>query len=87
MSDTAVLMHHLAPLQPLLAAEDVTELVINRPHEVGIEGADGWRWHHAPELSPTWIATLATAAAAYTRQDVTASDPICSTVLPGGERC
>lgn len=87
MTDTAVLAHHLAPLQPLLAAKDVTELVVNRPYEVGVEGAGGWRWRHVPELSASWIWTLATAAAAYTRQDVTAAEPICSTVLPGGERC
>lgn len=87
MSDTAVLMHHLAPLQPFLAVAGVTELVINRPGEIGLEGAGGWRWHDVPELTGPWLSTLATAAAAYTRQDVTASDPICSTVLPGGERC
>jgi type IV secretion system protein VirB11 len=87
VSDTAVLMHHLAPLQPYLAAQDVTELVINRPGEIGVEGSGGWRWHEVRELTAPWLSTLATAAAAYTRQDVTASEPICSTVLPGGERC
>jgi type IV secretion system protein VirB11 len=87
VSDTAVLMHHLAPLQPYLAAPDVTELVINRPGEIAVEGSGGWRWHEVRELTAPWLSTLATAAAAYTRQDVTASEPICSTVLPGGERC
>ena len=66
---------------------DVTELVINRPGEVGVEGVGGWRWHEAPELTPAWLATLGNAAAAFTRQDVNAETPICSTVLPQGERC
>ncbi|MFN3515264.1 MAG: P-type DNA transfer ATPase VirB11 [Phenylobacterium sp.] len=87
MSDTAVLRHHLTPLAPLLQAPEVTELVINRPGEVGVEGPGGWRWHDAPDLTPSWLSTLATTAAAFTNQDVTASEPVCSTVLPSGERC
>ncbi|MGA0608342.1 P-type DNA transfer ATPase VirB11 [Phenylobacterium sp. VNQ135] len=87
LQDTSVLRHYLAPLQAHLAGDDVTELVVNRPRELGVEGAGGWRWHDAPELDETWLATLARAAAAFTAQDVTPETPICSTVLPGGERC
>ena len=88
MSDeSAVLQHYLAPLQALLDPPDVTDLVINRPGEMAIEQAGVWRWIAAPQLTPAWLATLATAAAAYTAQDVNAETPICSTVLPQGERC
>lgn len=87
MRDTAVLRHYLAPIQPLLAPVDVTELVINRPGEVGIEDRQGWHWHDVPELDSEWLATLAVAAASFTHQDVNAELPICSTILPGGERC
>jgi type IV secretion system protein VirB11 len=86
-ADSSVLHHYLQPLQPLLEPADVTELVINRPGEVGVEGANGWRWYEAPDLTPAWLVTLATSAAAFTRQDVGAETPICSTVLPHGERC
>jgi type IV secretion system protein VirB11 len=86
-ADTAVLRHYLAPLQARLAPDDVTELVINRPGELAIERPGGWTWFEAPELTNIWLTTLARAAAAYTAQDVTAEDPICSTVLPHGERC
>lgn len=85
--DHAVLLHYLAPLQVCLEPDDVTELVVNRPGELGLERAGGWEWRDAPELTETWLATLARAAAAYTSQDVTAETPICSTVLPQGERC
>ncbi|WP_340644179.1 P-type DNA transfer ATPase VirB11 [Phenylobacterium sp.] len=85
--DSAVLLHYLAPLQALLEPADVTDLVVNRPGELAIEQAGVWRWVTAPELTPAWLATLATAAAAYTAQDVNAETPICSTVLPRGERC
>ena len=87
MGDTTVLDHYLTPLRPLLEPEGVTELVINRPGEVGVERAGRWDWRNVPELSEPWLRTLAVAAAAYTRQDVGADRPICSTVLPGEERC
>jgi type IV secretion system protein VirB11 len=85
--DNSVLLHYLAPLQRCLEADDVTELVVNRPGEIAIERTGGWEWRAAPELTDTWLATLAKAAAAYTAQDVTDEAPICSTVLPKGERC
>jgi type IV secretion system protein VirB11 len=85
--DHAVLQHYLAPLQAALAPDDVTELVINRPGELGLERRGGWEWRETPDLTEAWLATLARAAAAFTAQDVTAETPICSTVLPGGARC
>lgn len=85
--DSAVLDHYLAPLLGCLEPGDVTELVVNRPGELGLERAGGWEWRAAPDLSATWLSTLARAAAAYTVQDVTDEAPICSTVLPQGERC
>lgn len=85
--DTSVLLHYLAPLQRCLEPDDVTELVVNRPGELAIERAGGWEWRDAPDLTETWLATLAKSAAAFTAQDVTDETPICSTVLPQGERC
>jgi type IV secretion system protein VirB11 len=82
-----ILDHYMEPLRALLAPDDVTELVINRPGEVGIERRGGWVWHDVPELDFAWLMTLARAAAAVTKQDISATSPICSTVLPSGERC
>lgn len=85
--DTAILEHYLKPLQACLQPAGVTEVVVNRPGELGIEHEGGWEWRAAPDLTETWLSTLAKAAAAFTAQDVTPEAPICSTVLPGGERC
>ena len=85
--DTAVLDHYLAPLRRHLAPHDVTELVVNRPCEFAVEHRDGWRWVQDAALTEDALRPLVTAAAAVTRQDVTATNPICSTVLPSGERC
>jgi len=85
--DTSVLEHYLAPVRPFLEPADVTEVVINRPGEVGVETRGEWRWYEEPILTEAWLRTLAVAAAAYTKQDVSAQTPICSTILPGEERC
>lgn len=86
-AETAILDHYLAPLRPHLDAPGLTELVINRPGEFAVERGQRWTWHEAPELTEAWLRTLAVAAAAATAQDVTPDAPICSTVLPSGERC
>ena len=85
--DASVLDHYLTPLAVHLAPADVTELVVNRPGEVGVEQGGVWRWIDMPQLDEAWLWTLAVAAAAYTSQDVGPETPICSTVLPGGFRC
>ncbi|WP_293880490.1 P-type DNA transfer ATPase VirB11 [Sphingomonas sp.] len=86
MVDHGVLTHHMAPLALLLEPHDVTELVINRPGEVAIERQGVWQWHEMPELTLDWLTTLGTAAAGYTRQDMSPAKPMCATSLPGGER-
>lgn len=85
--DTAVLDHYLRPLRAHLDAPGVTELVVNRPGEFAVERDGAWTWFEAPELTAEWLRPLAIAAAAATAQDITAERPICSTVLPTGERC
>ena len=85
--DTAVLEHYLAPLRRYLEPPDVTELVVNGPGAFAVERLRGWEWFEAPDLTEKALRPLAVAAAAVTTQDVTAETPICSTVLPSGERC
>lgn len=87
MTDASLLNVFLAPLQELLDREGVTEVVVNKPGEVGIETNSGWEWRDEPRLTHQHLMTLATAAAAFTRQDITQAHPICSTTLPKGERC
>lgn len=86
MFDQSILVHHLEPLRALLDADAVTELVINKPFEVGIEGRGGWDWVNNDKLSVEWLETLSTSMANYTKQKVGPQTPICSTSLPTGER-
>jgi len=79
----------LQPILPFLREEGLTELCINRPHEIWCEGRGGWK-HHAiadDRLSFDSLSGLATVAAGYTKQDIDSEHPVCSTTLPDGERC
>ena len=84
--NTAVLDSVTAPLRQYLDDADVTELVVNRPRELGIERRGQWTWESEPSLDFRTLMALATAAAAFTAQDVTRENPIVSTIFPTGER-
>jgi type IV secretion system protein VirB11 len=84
--NTAILDNAAAPLRKYLDDPAVTELVINKPFEVGIERRGGWTWEHEDTLDFITLMDLAKATASFTSQDVTRENPICSSVFPTGER-
>lgn len=86
-AERRVLLRCLEPIADLLADPDLTEIVVNRRGEVFTEGPRGWTRYRRPNLTFAHLMNLATAAAAFTRQDIAPDHPIVSTVLPGGERC
>jgi type IV secretion system protein VirB11 len=82
-----VLARYLEPLARFLADKYLTEIVVNRPGEVFVEGPGGWTRHEAPALTHAYLSNLATAAAGHTRQDIGPEHPVVSTTLIGEERC
>lgn len=86
MFDQSVLDHHVQPLRQFLDRSDVTELVINRPREVGIESRAGWAWETVDQLDMAWLETIGNSVAHFTQQRINSETPICSTSLPTGER-
>lgn len=76
----------LAPIAEHLAAPDVTEIVINRPGEVGVERRSGWSWHDVPELTFAKLDAIATLCASLSNQDVGPNQPLCGSILPDGQR-
>ena len=76
----------LAPIADHLAALDVTEVVINRPGEVGVERGGCWTWHDVPEMTFVRLDAIATLCAGLSQQDVGPERPLCGSVLPDGQR-
>jgi type IV secretion system protein VirB11 len=73
-------------LRALLAQPTLTELCINRPQQVYLEGAHGWQVVEVPELTFEWTLQLAGLIAGASGQTVSAEQPLLSTSLPSGER-
>jgi type IV secretion system protein VirB11 len=69
-----------------LLAGDVTEIAINRPHEILTEAAHGWESHRSDIMSYDFLSKLVNAIAVFNGQKINHQTPILSMVLPSGER-
>ena len=76
----------LEPLAEALADPAVTDAVVNRPGELGLERGGVWSWHAVPALTYERLDAVATLCAALTQQDVGPERPLCASVLPDGQR-
>lgn len=87
--EAASLMYHIAPLFPFLYGEnsdDITEIAINRPHEVLVEKSGEWISLEIPSMSYEKCIAAGTAAAKFSNNEFSSVAPILSTVLPNKER-
>jgi type IV secretion system protein VirB11 len=76
----------LLDLEPILAAEGVTELCINRPGEAFIESTRGWQRVPLAFAGFEWCLRLCKLVANATQQRIDEHTPLLSASLPGGER-
>jgi type IV secretion system protein VirB11 len=76
----------LRELDPILAADGVTELCINRPGEAFVEFADGWQRVPLAFARFDWCLRLCKLVANATQQRIDEQSPLLSASLPGGER-
>ena len=86
--DGVYLRSFLKPLEPWLARADVTEILVNRPHELWIEtnGGAGMERVEVAELNTTALSRLAAQVARTNHQGLSRANPLLSGKLPGGER-
>lgn len=77
----------LAPLAPVLARKDVTDIWINRPGELWVEslGGDIERISQ-PSLDQRLIERLARQIAAHSSQGISRAQPLLAATLPDGSR-
>jgi type IV secretion system protein VirB11 len=76
----------LRDLEPILAADGVTELCINRPGEAFVESAGGWQKVPLAFAGFDWCLRLCKLVANATQQRIDEQSPLLSASLPGGER-
>lgn len=79
---------YLAPFDAWLAADDVTEILVNRPEEVWVErmGANEMERHDAPEIDAQLLERLAQQVARISHQGINRESPLLAAILPGGAR-
>ncbi|GAA4346113.1 P-type DNA transfer ATPase VirB11 [Variovorax defluvii] len=76
----------LGPLARLLQDPEITEICINEPGAAFVERQSGWTREELPFASYDWCVSIAKLVANFTRQRVSANEPLLSATLPGGER-
>ena len=77
----------LAPLAPFLARGDVTDIYVNRPHELWVETLGGAiERHDVQSLDSNLLDRLASQVAAFSHQGINREHPLLSAMLPGSER-
>jgi type IV secretion system protein VirB11 len=86
LQERSALALTLRDLEPLLAAEGVTELCINRPGEGFVESSRGWQQVPLAFASYEWCLRLCKLVANATAQRIDEQSPLLSAALPGGER-
>jgi len=69
-----------------LARDGLTEVMINRPYEMFVEGSFGIERIENPELSLDKLMKLANVLCNYNDKHISAASPIHSVTLPAGER-
>lgn len=86
--DGVYLRSFLAPLEPWLSRNDVTEILINRPCEIWLEtnGKVGMERVEVPQLTANALQRLAAQVARVNHQGVNRAQPLLSGLLPGGAR-
>jgi type IV secretion system protein VirB11 len=87
-SSSVYLASYLTPFAPWMEADDVTEIIVNRPGQVWVERAGGAQMerHEAPEIDATLLGRLAQQIARVNHQGVSREHPLLAAVLPGGAR-
>jgi type IV secretion system protein VirB11 len=79
---------YLAPFNAWLGCDDVTDILVNRPHEIWIErlGVAQMERHHAPQVDSQLLERLAHQIARINHQGVSRESPLLAAILPGGAR-
>lgn len=87
-AENVYLNSYLAPFREWLACDDVTEILVNRPHEIWVErlGLAQMERHDAPQIDSQLLERLAHQIARINHQGVSRESPLLAAILPDGAR-
>ena len=77
---------YLTPLTPWLDRPDVTDILVNHPGEIWIDGASGFERIESPDVTEVMLQRLAQQIAAHSSQGVSREYPLLAATLPDGAR-
>lgn len=83
----STLRHLLAPIQDVLDDPATTEIVMQRPSEVGIEQDGEWSWRTIDAFDFRRLDAIGLLAGSLLSKPFDPATPICMTTLPDGQRC
>ena len=83
----ATLRHLLAPIREVLDDPATTEVVVQRPGEVGIERRGEWSWRNIEAFDFRRLDAIGLLAGSLLSKRFDPASPICMTTLPDGQRC
>lgn len=86
MHGTLPLLAFLTPIQDALEDPTTTEIVCQKPREVGIERRGQWEWRTVPEFDFDRLDALGLLAGYMTGRDFDPAHPYCGSTLPGSQR-
>lgn len=86
MGEGVYLRTYLAPFAPWLDRQDVTDILVNRPGEVWIDGQKGFERIEVPDVTETMMQRLSQQIAAHSAQGVSREYPLLAATLPDGAR-
>jgi type IV secretion system protein VirB11 len=81
------LRHLLTPVHDVLADPATTEVVVQRPSEVGIEQHGEWSWRCVEAFDFQRLDAIGLLAGSLLSKPFDPAHPICMTTLPDGQRC
>jgi type IV secretion system protein VirB11 len=85
-SEGVYLRTYLAPFAAWLERQDITDILVNKPGEVWIDGAKGFERLNAPDVTDMMLQRLAQQIAAHSAQGVSREYPLLAATLPDGAR-
>lgn len=83
----ATLRHLLMPIQDMLDDPATTEVVVQRPGEVGIEQHGKWSWRTVEAFDFQRLDAIGLLAGSLLSKPFDPAHPISMTTLPDGQRC